>query len=560
MPNATDENKIAGNFIRTIIDGDIAQGKNGGKVHTRFPPEPNGYLHVGHAKAICLNFGVAANYDGLCNLRFDDTNPTKEEAEYARAIAEDVRWLGFDWQERLFHASDYFEQLYGFAIQLIERGVAYVCELSAEEAREYRGTLTEPGRESPYRERSVDENLTKFRRMRAGDLKDGDAVLRARIDMASPNINMRDPIIYRVRHVAHHRTGNDWCIYPMYDFTHCLSDALEGITHSLCTLEFEDHRPLYDWFLDNVDAPCHPQQIEFARLEIDYTITSKRRLAQLVADDIVDGWDDPRLPTISGMRRRGYPPAALRAFSKRIGVTKTNTTIEMAVLESCVRDELGATSPRVMGILNPLKLVITNLPDDYCEQIDAPYHPQKPELGRRQMPFTREVYIERDDFMEEAPRKFFRLRPGGAVRLRYAYIIDCHEVVKNEAGEIIELHCTYDIDTRSGTGTSERRVKGTIQWVSADHALDAEVRLYDRLFDVPNPGKTGDQPPTDFLNPSSLQVVQAKVEPSLAATQPGDQMQFERIGFFCADVKASASGRPVFNRTIPLRDSWAKAK
>jgi glutaminyl-tRNA synthetase len=546
------------NFIRNIIDKDLAAGKHQGVV-TRFPPEPNGYLHIGHAKSICLNFGVARDYSGVCNLRFDDTNPEKESDEYASAIREDVRWLGFEWSE-LRHASDYFEQLYGYAEELIEKGLAYVDSLSAEQMREYRGTLKEPGRDSPHRDRSPQENLDLFRRMRAGEFADGSHALRARIDMSSPNINLRDPVIYRVKKIDHQRTGDAWCVYPMYDFTHCISDALEGITHSLCTLEFEDHRPLYDWVLDNISIECHPQQIEFARLEMLYTITSKRKLNQLVTEGHVSGWDDPRMPTLSGMRRRGYPPEAIQTFCERIGVSKGENKVELSVLEGCVRDELGTSCPRVMAVLDPIKVVITNWPEDRVEMMDAPYHQQRPELGSRQMPFTRELYIERDDFMEDPPRKYFRLKPDGAVRLRFGYIIDLQQVIKDDAGNVLELHCSYDPETRSGTGTSERKVKGTIHWVSASQGIKASVRLYDRLFvrRRPDDGKEG-RPFTDYLNPESLTVTdRAVLEASMAEVKPGDQFQFERLGYFVADQLDSKPGSPVFNRTVTLRDSWAK--
>jgi glutaminyl-tRNA synthetase len=478
------------NFIRSIITEDIRKNKNDGRVHTRFPPEPNGYLHVGHAKSICLNFGLADEYRGKCNLRFDDTNPEKESLEFTEAIMADVRWLGFDWEERLYYASDYFDKLYEYAEILIRDGKAYVDDLSADQVREYRGTLTVPGRQSPGRSRTVEENLDLFRRMRAGEYQDGSRVLRAKIDMSSPNINMRDPVIYRIKRVHHHRTGDRWCIYPMYDYTHCISDALEGITHSICTLEFEDHRPLYDWCLDQLPVPCHPQQIEFARLNLNYTVTSKRKLNELVTEGHVNGWDDPRLPTITGMRRRGYPPAAIRDFCERIGVTKNDTVIDMSVLENCVREDLDRNCRRVMGVLFPLRVVVTNYPDGQTEQLDAPYHPNRPEMGSRPVPFGKVIFIERDDFMEDPPKKFFRLAPGREVRLRYAYIIRCEEVLKdNTTGEIIELRCTYDPATRGGNTPDGRKVKGTIHWVSADHALTAEVRLYDRLFSVPDPGR-----------------------------------------------------------------------
>jgi glutaminyl-tRNA synthetase len=546
------------NFIRTIIDEDLRQNKNGGRVHTRFPPEPNGYLHVGHAKSICLNFGTALDYNGLCNLRFDDTNPEKESVEYTDAIQEDVRWLGFDWEDRLFYASDYFEKLYEYAELLIKDGKAYVDSLSADMIREYRGTLTEPGRESPYRNRTVEENLDLFRRMRAGEFKDGEHVLRAKIDMASPNINLRDPVIYRIKHAHHHRTGDRWCIYPMYDYTHCISDALEGITHSLCTLEFEDHRPLYDWILDQLPVPCHPQQIEFARLNLNYTITSKRKLNELVTERHVSGWDDPRMPTITGMRRRGYTPAAIRDFCERIGLTKNDTVIDMTVLENCVREDLDRTTRRVMAVLKPLRVVITNYPEGHAEVLEAAYHPARPEMGTREVPFSNVIYIEQDDFMENPPKKFFRLGPGREVRLRYAYFIKCEEVIRDETtGEIIELRCTYDPATKGGNAPDGRKVKGAIHWVAAGHALAAEVRLYDRLFTVADPGREENW--RELLNPASMEVIkQAFVEPGLAQAKPEQRFQFERLGYFCVDRRDSVQGKPVFNRTVSLKDSWAK--
>ena len=543
-------------FIRQIIADDVSQGKHGGAVTTRFPPEPNGYLHVGHAKSICLNFGVAIENGGKTFLRFDDTNPGKESEEYVEAIKRDVRWLGFDWGDRLTHASDYFERLFDAAVQLIERGSAYVDSLNAEQIREYRGTLTEPGRNSPYRNRSIAENVALFERMRAGEFADGTHVLRAKIDMASPNINLRDPTLYRIRHVHHQRTGDTWCIYPMYDFAHGLSDAFEGITHSLCTLEFEDHRPLYDWFLDQLDPPHRPRQIEFSRLNLAYAVTSKRKLNSLVQEKIVSGWDDPRMPTLAGMRRRGYPPAALRDFSMRIGVTKKENLIEMALLETCVREVLDHEAPRRMAVLRPLKVTLTNYPENETEQLNAGNHPQRPELGSRQVPFGRVIYIEQDDFMEDAPRKFYRLKPGGEVRLRFAYIIRCDDVVRNDAGEIEELLCSYDSDTRSGFEKSNRKVKGTIHWVSAAHSCDAEVRLYDRLFDDPQPGEADDV--LTQLNARSLETITAKVEPSLREVDSEWSGQFERLGYFCADSVDHAPGRMVFNRIVTLRDSWAK--
>ncbi len=543
-------------FIRQIIASDIEAGKHGGEVVTRFPPEPNGFLHIGHAKSICLNFGAAAENGGRTFLRFDDTNPGRERQEYAQAIVEDVHWLGFDWQDRLTHASDYFDRLYDAAETLIRQGDAYVDSLSAEEIRAFRGTLTEAGRDSPYRERGADENLELFRRMRNGEFADGEHVLRAKIDMASPNINLRDPTLYRIRHLAHQRTGDKWCIYPMYDFAHTLSDAFEGITHSLCTLEFEDHRPLYDWLLDKLDPPHRPQQIEFSRLNLAYALTSKRKLNQLVEEGVVSGWDDPRVATLAGMRRRGYPPAALRDFVRRVGVTKKENLIEMALLENCIREQLDSEAERRMAVMKPLKVVLTNFDDDRVEELDAMNHPNRPDLGTRKVPFCRELYIERDDFMEDAPRKFFRLKPGGEVRLRAAYIIRCDEVVRDEAGEIVELRCSHDPETRSGSGGGNRKVKGTIHWVSARHAVAAEVRLYDRLFTEPEPGTADDV--HAILNPASLEVVSARLEPSLAAAPAGVRYQFERLGYFWTDAVAHREAKPVFNRIVTLRDAWAR--
>ncbi|MCF8061751.1 MAG: glutamine--tRNA ligase/YqeY domain fusion protein [Deltaproteobacteria bacterium] len=547
-------------FIRSIIDEDVRNGKNGGRVHTRFPPEPNGYLHIGHAKSICLNFGLAREFGGLCNLRFDDTNPTKEEVEYVDSIQEDVRWLGFDWDDRLFYASDYFEPLHAYAVQFIRDGKAYVDSLSPGEIREHRGTLTEPGRESPFRNRSVEENLDLFERMRRGEFKEGEHVLRAKIDMASPNLNMRDPVIYRIMHAPHHRTGDAWCVYPMYDFAHGLSDSLEEITHSLCTLEFEDHRPLYDWFLEQLGV-FHPRQIEFARLNLSYTVMSKRKLLELVRGGYVGGWDDPRMPTISGLRRRGYTPASIRSFCERIGVAKKESTVDLSLLEYSVREDLNRIAPRVMAVLRPLKVVIENYPDDRTEELEAVNNPEDPSMGTRTVPFSREIYIERDDFREDPPRKFFRLAPGREVRLRYAYFITCREVVKDETtGEVTELRCTYDPETRGGDAPDGRKVKGTIHWVSARHAVESEVRLYDRLFNRPNPADVPEG--EDFkslLNPDSLETLSAcPVEPSLKEAAPGDRYQFERLGYFCVDTRDSEAGRPVFNRTVPLRDSWAR--
>ncbi len=546
------------NFIEEIIEEDLRTGKYGGRVHTRFPPEPNGYLHIGHAKSICLNFGLAEKYGGKCNLRFDDTNPTKEEEEYVQAIKEDVRWLGFDWGEREFYASDYFEQLYEFAVKLIKKGKAYVDSLSAEEIRQYRGTLTEPGKESPYRNRSVEENLELFERMRAGEFPDGAHVLRAKIDMSSGNLNMRDPVMYRILHATHHRTGDKWCIYPMYDFAHGQCDSIEGITHSICTLEFEDHRPLYDWFLDELEI-YHPQQIEFARLNLSYTVLSKRKLLRLVNEGYVSGWDDPRMPTLSGLRRRGYTPEAIRDFADRIGVAKNNSVVDVALLEHCLREDLNRRAQRVMAVLRPLKVVITNYPEGQVEEMEAVNNPEDASMGTRKVPFSRVVYIERDDFREDPPKKFYRLAPGREVRLMHAYLITCTDVIKDENGEIVELHCTYDPETRGGSAPDGRKVKGTLHWVSAAHALDAEVRLYDRLFLKPDPDDAPEG--QDFLanlNPNSLEVLTGcKVEPFLASAQPGDRFQFLRHGYFCKDPD-STDEMPVFNRAVALRDSWAK--
>lgn len=542
-------------FIRQIIHDDLASGKHD-EIVTRFPPEPNGYLHIGHVMSICLNFGVAAETGGRTYLRFDDTNPGKESEEYVAAIETDVRWLGFDWQDRLTHASDYFEAIFEAAVKLVTAGVAYVDSLDAEEIREYRGTLTAPGRNSPYRDRSVQENLDLLARMRAGEFSDGEHLLRAKIDMASPNMNLRDPALYRIRHVRHQQTGDNWCLYPMYDFAHTLCDALEGVTHSLCTLEFEDHRPLYEWLLAHLQAEHLPRQIEFSRLNLAYAVTSKRKLNALVEEGVVDGWDDPRMPTIAGMRRRGYPASALREFVKRGGVTKKDKLIEMGVLENCVRESLADESPRRMGVLRPLKVVLTNYPESKVEMMQAMNHPGRPELGTRDLPFSRELWIEQDDFLEEAPRKYFRLKPDGEVRLRFGYIIRCNEVIKNDAGDVIELRCSYDEDTRSGSGSSDRKVKGTIHWVSCQHAVDARVRLYDRLFTVVNPNTAVDF--HSVLNDNSLQVVDAKLEPSLAEVGEADTVQFERVGYFCVDHDTNSSAELVFNRTVTLRDSWAK--
>ena len=542
-------------FIRQIIHDDLESGKHQ-QIVTRFPPEPNGYLHVGHVMSICLNFGVGQETHGKTFLRFDDTNPGKEREEFVRAIERDVHWLGFDWEDRLTHASDYFDRLYESAEKLIEIGVAYVDDLSADEIRAHRGTLTEPGKNSPYRERSVDENMDMFRRMRAGEFADGTHLLRAKIDMASPNMNLRDPALYRIRHIDHQRTGDKWCIYPMYDFAHTMSDAFEGTTHSLCTLEFEDHRPLYEWFLEQLQPENRPRQIEFSRLNLAYTITSKRQLNALIEKSVVTAWDDPRMPTIAGMRRRGYSAAALREFVKRAGVTKKDKLIEMGVLENCVREQLGDSAERRMAVLRPLKVVLTNYPEEQVEMMDGHNHPNRPEMGTREVPFSRELWIEQDDFLEEAPRKFFRLKPGGEVRLRSGYIIRCDDVIKNDAGEVVELHCSYDPDTRSGTGSSDRKVKGTIHWVSAAHAVPAKVRLYDRLFTIPDPTTADDV--MAVLNPDSLQTVEAMLEPSLKNLADGEAVQFERLGYFCTDSEEHSADAPVLNRIVTLRDSWAK--
>ncbi len=545
-------------FIRTIVSEDIAAKKYDSRVHTRFPPEPNGYLHIGHAKSICLNFGIAEDFGGLCNLRFDDTNPTKEEVEYVDSIKEDVRWLGFDWGDRLFYASDYFEQLYQYAVQLIMKGKAYVCDLSPQEMREYRGTLTEPGRESHYRDRTAEENLDLFERMRAGEFPDGSRTLRAKIDMKSGNLNMRDPVICRILHATHHRTGDKWCIYPMYDFAHGLSDSTERITHSICTLEFEDHRPLYDWLLDALEV-YHPRQIEFARLNLGYTILSKRKLIELVGGGYVTGWTDPRMPTISGLRRRGYTPEAIRNFCDRIGVAKRDSIVDMALLEYCIREDLNKKAPRAMAVLKPLRVVIENYPADQVEELEAINNPEDPMMGTRKVPFSRVLYIEQDDFREVPPKQFYRLSPGREVRLRYAYFIRCTDVVKNETGEVIELRCTYDPLTRGGDAPDGRKVKATLHWVSAAHAVEADVRLYDHLFIKPEPGDVEEG--QDFksnINPNSLLTLKScRIEPGLANAKAGDSYQFERQGYFCVDPDSS-KGHPVFNRTVTLRDTWAK--
>ena len=557
---ANDENLAPGlNFIRAIIEADIKAGKNGGRVHTRFPPEPNGYLHIGHAKSICLNFGLARDYRGLCNLRFDDTNPGKEDVEYVDSIMADVRWLGFDWADRLYYASDYFDRLYEFAEHLIRSGRAYVCSLNAEQMREYRGTLTEPGKDSPCRNRPAEESLDLFRRMRAGEFPDGAYVLRAKIDMASPNLNMRDPVLYRIRRESHHRTGDRWLIYPMYDYTHPISDALEGITHSICTLEFEDHRPFYDWVLDHLPVPCHPQQIEFARLNLNYTVMSKRKLLELVEKGFVRGWDDPRLPTIAGLRRRGYSPEAIRAFAETVGVAKRESMVDMALLEHCLREDLNRRALRRMAVLRPLKVVITNYPAGKVEEVDAENNPEDASAGTRKLPFSRELWIEQDDFREDPPRKFFRLSPGKEIRLKHAYYIRCDEVVKDGAGSIVELRCSYDPESRGGWTRDGRKVLGTSHWVSAAHAVDAEVRLYDKLLSVPDPAAEKEEKDfKEYLNPDSLEILKdGKVERSLAEAKPGEYFQFLRQGYFSADPDSTPE-RPVFNRSVTLRDTWAK--
>ena len=552
------EAKESLNFIEQIVEEDRQAGKNDGRVHSRFPPEPNGYLHLGHAKSICLNFGLAQKYDGKCNLRFDDTNPLAEEQEYVDAIKDDVRWLGFDWEDREYFASDYFDQLYEWAVQMIKDGHAYVCDLTLEEAREHRGGWNTVGKDSPHRDRSVEENLDLFERMKNGEFQDGAKTLRAKIDMASPNMNMRDPVMYRILHAHHHRSGDKWCIYPMYDFTHGQSDSIERITHSICTLEFEDHRPLYDWYIEKLGI-YPPRQIEFARLNLTYTVMSKRRLLELVKDNHVNGWDDPRMPTLRGVRRRGYTPESLRAFCDRIGVAKFNSTVELTWLEDAVREDLNKRALRAMGVLRPLKVVIENYPEDKSEELQAINNPEDESAGTRTIPFSRELYIERDDFMEDPPKKFFRLGPGREVRLRYAFFLKCNDFVKDENGEVIELRCTYDPETRGGKAPDGRKVKGTIHWVSAEHAIDAEVRLYDHLFSKENPSDVEEGADwKDNLNPSSLEVLKnSKLEPSLSQATPGDRFQFERLGYFCADID-SKPNQPVFNRTVTLRDTWAK--
>jgi glutaminyl-tRNA synthetase len=557
-PQATEsrgESPERKNFIRDIIDEDLKTNKFDGRVHTRFPPEPNGYLHIGHAKSICLNFGLARDYKGLCNLRYDDTNPTKEEVEYVESIKRDVRWIGFDWEDREYYASDYFEQLFEYAVQLIKKGKAYVCDLNADEVREYRGTLTEPGKDSPHRNRSIEENLDLFERMRKGEFPDGSRTLRAKIDMASPNLNMRDPVMYRILHASHHRTGDTWCIYPMYDWAHGQCDSIERVTHSICTLEFADHRPLYNWLLDELGV-YHSRQIEFARLNLTYTVMSKRKLLQLVEEGYVKGWDDPRMPTISGLRRRGYTPESIRTFADRIGVAKSESTVDVASLEDCLRDDLNKRALRMMAVLHPVKLVIENYPDGVVEELDAVNNPEDAAMGTRKVPFSKVLYIEQDDFREHPPKKYFRLSPGAEVRLRYAYIVKCTGIVKDEkTGEITEVRCTYDPETRSGSPQSARKVKGTLHWVSAAHAVDAEVRLYDRLFTVEDPGGENWK---DSINPNSLEVLrQCKVEPSVVRAKPQDRFQFERLGYFCVDDDSSERNL-LFNRTVTLRDTWAK--
>ncbi|MGK0296439.1 MAG: glutaminyl-tRNA synthetase [Gammaproteobacteria bacterium] len=553
----TEEKKItSSNFIRKIIEEDLSHNKNDGKVHTRFPPEPNGCLHIGHAKAICIDFGIAREFNGQCNLRFDDTNPEKENTEFVESIKTDVKWLGFDWEDRLYFASDYFDELYAYARDLIKQDKAFIDELSGEQIHEYRGTLTEPGKNSPWRNRDINESLDLFERMKTGEFDEGKYVLRAKIDMGSPNINMRDPVLYRIRKVHHHRTGNKWNIYPMYDYTHCLSDAIEHITHSLCTLEFEDHRPLYDWVIDNLDTPSRPYQYEFARLKLDYTVLSKRKLIDLVEEGFVSGWDDPRMPSISGLRRRGYTPASIRKLCEVVGVTKNNTQIDPVVLDTALRDELGESTMRAMAVLDPLRVVIENYPDT-VEEVDALNHPQKPDMGTRKIPFGKVIFIEREDFMEDAPKKFFRLAPGREVRLKYAYFITCTEIIKNNEGDIIEVRCSYDPQTRGGNAPDGRKVKGTLHWVPEDGAVKAEVRLFDRLFTVPIPEKEENW--KNAINKDSLvTMTECLLEPSLAKASPGDRFQFERLGYFCVDMVDHSAGSPVFNRIVTLRDTWLK--
>ncbi len=558
MTDEKPESRPAANFIEDIINADLAAGKNGGRVHTRFPPEPNGYLHIGHAKSICLNFGTAAKYGGKCNLRFDDTNPTAEDVEYVDSIAEDVRWLGFQWHGEALYASDYFQKIYECAEHLVREGKAYVCDLTAEQTSEYRGNFYKSGKDSPFRSRTVEENLDLFRRMRAGEFADGSRVLRAKIDMQHPNLNMRDPPLYRIKKAHHHRTGDAWCIYPMYDYAHPISDALEGITHSICTLEFEDHRPLYDWCIQNLPLPYQPRQIEFARLNLTYTLMSKRRLLQLVNEKLVSSWNDPRMPTLSGLRRRGYTPEAIRAFAERVGVAKNDSTVDVGLLEFAIREDLEKRAPRALAVLRPLKVAIDNYPEGQVDWFEAPNHPDDPSLGTRKIPFSKVVYIEQDDFMENPPKKWFRLSPGAEIRLRYACLIRCTDIVKNDKGEVVELHCTWDPASRGGDAPDGRRVKGTSHWVSAAHAVKATVRLYDRLFTVENPGG-GDKDFRSTLNPASLETLtDARIEPSLAEAAPGARFQFERLGYFCADAVDSKPGTPAFNRTVQLKDGWSK--
>ena len=544
-------------FIQHEVEKDLAAGKNNGRIMTRFPPEPNGYLHIGHTKAICLNFELSEQYGGLCNLRLDDTNPVKEDEKYVEAIKRDIKWLGYDWDERLYFTSDYFPQLYSYAINLIEKGLAYVCDLSAEEVRNYRGTLTESGRNSPYRERSVEQNLLLFEKMKNGEMEDGESTLRAKIDMGSSNMNMRDPAIYRVRKVSHHRSGNQWCIYPMYDFAHGLSDAIEGITHSLCSLEFENHRPLYDWFIDNVDVSHRPRQIEFARLNMTYTVMSKRKFLRLVEEGHVEGWDDPRMPTLAGMRKRGFSPSSIRDFCRRIGMAKADSTVDVAMFHSCVREELNREAHRYMAVLDPIKVVITNYPEDHEELIKSKINQEDESLGKRDMPFSRELYIDREDFMLDPPKKYFRLAPGREVRFKYAYLLTCTDVIKNESDEVIQINCTYDPRSVGGLASDGRKVKGTIHWLSAKHCVDAELRLYDHLFAAENPEESDDF--TKSLNPDSLKVVTAKIEPLLANLPPGERVQFERVGYFYS-TEQHAQDKPLFNRILPLKDGWAKMK
>ena len=562
--NTEDNNEktttTSSNFLRAIIAEDYKTNKWGGRVQTRFPPEPNGYLHIGHAKSICINFGLAKENNGLCNLRFDDTNPTKEDIEYVESIQEDVRWLGFDWDDRMFYASDYFQQMYDYAIDLIKSGKAFVCDLTPEQVKEYRGTLTEAGTESPYKNRSIEENMDLFRRMKDGEFPDGSRTLRAKIDMAASNLNMRDPVIYRIKRAHHHRTGDKWCIYPMYDYAHCLSDSIERITHSICTLEFEDHRPLYDWFLDQLNV-YHPQQIEFARLNLTYTVMSKRRLLQLVEEKYVSGWDDPRMPTICGLRRRGYTPESIRNFAERIGVAKNESVVDVSVLEFCIREDLNKNAQRLMVIVNPIKVIIDNYPEDLTEELDAINNPEDSTMGTRKVPFSKVIYIEKDDFMENPPKKFYRLSPGKEVRLRYAYYITCKSVVKDENGEIIELHCEYDPLTKGGSSPDGRKVQGTIHWVSENYAVDTQIRLYEHLFIKENPMEVDSGKDfKDNINPDSLKIINGKAEPFVKNAKPGDSFQFERIGYFCADKYDFSTDNPVFNRTVTLKDSWSKIK